>query len=73
MLSLVEQVRRAQVDQGLSVQQLLEKSGLPIERSVLQRKLSGDTPATTAECEALAKALGITLVWTSKSRRKAGS
>lgn len=68
MASLLEQVRQAQVDQGLSTQQLLDKSKLPIERSVLHRKLNGDTPATTAECEALATALGITLVFPKKAR-----
>lgn len=65
MTSLIEQVRLAQVEQGLSVQQLLDKSGLKMERSVLHRKLNGTTPATTAECEALATALGITLVYPS--------
>ena len=51
------------------MQQLLEKSGLHIDRSSLYRKLYPPkgrrvlVPATTAECEALAKALGITLVY----------
>lgn len=69
-MSLVEQVRLAQVARGWSVQQLLDKSGLPLERSTLQRKLNGATPSTTEECEAMAKALGITLVWPKKPRRK---
>lgn len=69
MQSLVEQVRRAQVEQGWSVQQLLDKSGLPIERSVLQRKLKGETPTSSHECEALARALKITLVWPKRGRR----
>ncbi len=70
-MSLVEQIRRAQVERGWSVQQLLELSGLSIDRSSLQRKLSGAVPATTEECEALARALGITLVWPLGGARKA--
>lgn len=69
-MSLVEQIRRAQVERGWSVQQLLDKSGLSIDRSSLQRKLAGDVPLTTEECEALAKALDITLVWPKPRRRK---
>ncbi len=63
MQSLVEQIKREQEAQGWSTQQLLEKSGLKIERSVLHRKLDGQTPASTRECEALAAALDLTLVW----------
>jgi transcriptional regulator with XRE-family HTH domain len=62
-MGLVEQIRRAQLERGWSVQQLLAQSGLQLERSTLNRKLLGDTPTTDAECEALAKALGIQLSW----------
>lgn len=68
MRSLVEQVRQAHSKSDLTVQQLLEKSGLPLERSTLQRKLSGDVPTTTDEIEALAKALDYTLVWPRRGR-----
>lgn len=51
------------------MQQLLERSGLKLDRSVLQRKLCGKVPATSAECEALARALSITLVWPRKRGR----
>lgn len=63
MLSLIEQVRAAQRRQGWSVQRLLDASRLPIERSSLQRKLSGEVPTTTSECQALASALGLNLAW----------
>lgn len=69
VLSLVEQLRRAQVEKGWSVQQLLDKSGLNLERSSLQRKLKGTVPATSEEVEALAKALDITLEWPKRRRR----
>lgn len=64
----MDQIRAAQEKKGWSVQQLLDKSGLPIERSVLHRKLKGETPATTGECEALAKALEVTLVYPKRVR-----
>lgn len=62
MPSLVEQVRRAREGRGLSVAQLLERSGLRLERSTLARKLAGAVPTTTEECEAMARALDVTLV-----------
>jgi transcriptional regulator with XRE-family HTH domain len=68
--SLIEQVRLAQLARDWSVQQLLDKSGLSMERSVLHRKLKGTTPATTAECEALARALDITLVYPQPAKAK---
>jgi hypothetical protein len=69
----VEQIRAEQQRQELSVQQLLDKSQLPIDRSTLHRKLKGDVPTTDAECEALAEALRakaptFTLVWPKRSR-----
>ncbi len=64
MLSLIEQVCRAQRKRGWSVQQLLDASGLEIDRSVLHRKLKGETTTTAEELEALAAGLEMTLVWT---------
>lgn len=43
----------------MSVQKLLDKSGLDIDRSSLARKLSGDLPMKTEEAEVLARVLGI--------------
>lgn len=70
-MRLVDQIREAQEKAGWSTQQLLDKSGLPMDRSSLHRKLRGEQPATAEECEALAKTLGITLVWPKKSRKGA--
>jgi ribosome-binding protein aMBF1 (putative translation factor) len=69
----VEQIRIAQQRLGLSTQQLLDKSKLSIDRSSLHRKLTGAVPTTDTECEALAKALGITLVWPKRRARKAAT
>lgn len=66
-MGLVEQIRRAQLQQGLSTRLLLERSGLALERSNLHRKLTGKAPATVSECEALARALGIQLVYPEES------
>ncbi len=67
MRSLPEQLNDAFERSGLSVQQLsillLEKSGLEIERSSLQRKLKGKLRLNTDEAQALATVLGVTLVW----------
>lgn len=44
---------------GLSVAGLLSRSGLPLERSTLQRKLSGDVRMTVDEMIALAAVLDV--------------
>ena len=61
-----EQLRDAFTSSGLSVQELLDKSGLPIDRSSLSRKLlpigtKGRLRIKDEEVEALACALGITV------------
>ena len=61
--SLLDQIRTAREKAGWSVQKLLDESGLEVDRSVLQRKLAGQTPVTTDEAEKLARALGITIAW----------
>lgn len=63
MLGLVEQIQAAREKAGWSVQKLLDESRLPIDRSVLQRKLTKETPFTSDELEACARALGITIAW----------
>lgn len=63
MRSITEQLAEARKRSGLSVAKLLTKSGLQLERSTLQRKLSGDRPLHTDEAESLARAMGVTLAW----------
>lgn len=69
-MGLVDQLRIAQIARGISVRRLLAMSGLRIHRTVLQRKLSGQTPVTTRECEAVARALGITVIWPWRLRQR---
>jgi ribosome-binding protein aMBF1 (putative translation factor) len=61
--TFVDQIRVAFEASGLSIPELLERAGLEMNRSSLGRKLSGELEMWTWEAEALAKALGITLVW----------
>lgn len=61
-MTLIDQICAARKRAGWSVQRLLAESGLDVDRSVLQRKLAGDTACTTEEVEALARALDVTLV-----------
>ncbi len=70
-MGLVEQIRSEQQRLGWSTQQLLDKSGLRLDRSTLHRKLAGDVPTTDAECEALANALELQLVWPQSEGRVA--
>lgn len=42
--------------------ELIERAGLEIDQPGLSRRLHGHTPLSTAEAEALARALGIRLV-----------
>lgn len=56
-MGLVQQIRSAQLGLGWSVQDLLDKSDLELDRSTLHRKLAGDIPTTDAECEAMARAI----------------
>jgi hypothetical protein len=70
MRSLVEQLRDAYEKSGLTMDELLDRSGLDLDRSSLRRKLLVDSdskndrsiPMKTEECEALARALDVTLV-----------
>jgi len=61
--SLTEQLCDAFKRSGWSVAELLTKSGLDIERSSLDRKLKGELRLNVDEAQALANALGVTLVW----------
>jgi hypothetical protein len=69
MRTLVEQVNSARRRTGSSMAELLRRSGLKLHQTTLRRKLVGDgrkarcrTGLRTEECEALARALGVTLV-----------
>jgi transcriptional regulator with XRE-family HTH domain len=70
-MGLVEQIRSEQLRRSWSTQQLLEKSGLQIERSTLHRKLTGEIPLTAVECQALATALDLQLIWPVNEERVA--
>jgi transcriptional regulator with XRE-family HTH domain len=59
MRDVVSQLRGVFERSGMSVRTLLEKSGLDIDRSSLQRKLHGQQPLRVAEAEALASVLGV--------------
>lgn len=63
--TLVEQLRDAYEKSGWTMEQLLKKSGLHLDRSSLRRKLldvKDTVPMKTEEAEALAHALDVTLV-----------
>lgn len=63
--SLVEQLRDAYLKAKWTMDELVEKSGLDIDRSALRRKIldvKDPIPMKTEEAEALANALGVTLV-----------
>ncbi len=65
MRTLVEQLRDAYEKTGWTMDELLDKSGLEIDRSSLRRKLldvKDPIPMKTEEAEALAQALDTTLV-----------
>ena len=69
VMGLVEQIRSEQERLGWSTQQLLERSGLKLDRSTLHRKLTGRTPMTDGECESLANAMAYKLVYPPQRRR----
>lgn len=65
MRTLVEQLRDAYEKSGWTMEELLERSGLDLDRSSLRRKLldvKDAVPMKTREAEALARALEVTLV-----------
>lgn len=65
MRTLVEQLRDAYEKTNWTMDELLDKSGLGIDRSSLRRKLldvKDPIPMKTEEAEALAVALDVTLV-----------
>lgn len=70
MRTIVEQLRDAYVKSGWTMEELVQRSGLRLDRSTLRRKLlveedstdDRNVPMRTGEAEALAHALGVTLV-----------
>lgn len=65
MRTLVEQIRDAYEKSGWTMEELAKRSGLDIDRSTLRRKIldvKDPVAMKTAEAEALAHALGVTLV-----------
>lgn len=65
MRTLVEQLRDAYEKSTWTMERLLDESGLSLDRSSLRRKLldvKDPIPMKTEECEALARALDVTLV-----------
>lgn len=72
--SLVEQLRDAYEKTELTMEELLAKSGLDLDRSALRRKLldvKDPIPMKTEEAEALAQALDVTLVVVPEDERHA--
>lgn len=70
VLSLLDQIREARKRAKWSVQKLRDESGIDVSRSVLQRKLTGDTPTTAEELECLARALGITIAYAPEAPKR---
>ena len=65
MRSLIEQLRDAYEKTDWTMEELVQRSGLEIDRSTLRRKLldvKDPVPMKTEEAEALARALDVTLV-----------
>lgn len=65
MRTLVEQLRDAYEKSGWTMEELVQRSGLDLDRSTLRRKIldvRDPVPMRTEEAEALAHALGVTLV-----------
>lgn len=63
MDQILTQLQRAIKAQGLTLGAVLERSGLGLDYSSLNRKINGKTPMTITEMEALARALDITIAW----------
>ena len=70
MHDLWKQIRDAHDAKGWSVQELLDASGLDIDRSVLSRKIRGEVEMTFDEFNALAKPLGVPLARVVQTARR---
>lgn len=71
--SLASQLREAWIASGLTQGELRKQAHLDCAAYSLSRKLAGKQVLTTTEAEAIATALGVTLVWAPArpSRRRA--
>ncbi len=63
MRSLHQQLRDAWKLSGLQLADLIVMAKLDCTPSSLSRKLAGEQVLTTQECEAIAQALAVNLVW----------
>ena len=70
MVPIIKQIEQARIDQKLNISQLQRLSGIDCDRTNLSRKLDGITAMSSAECEVLATALGITIKWPCKAPAK---
>lgn len=61
--TITEQLNEAFERTEWSVQVLLDKSGLEIDRTSLARKLKGELRLNVDEAQVLANVMGLTLVW----------
>lgn len=68
---IVQQLRAAFEGKGWSVQELLDRSRLDIDRSSLARKLDGELPMKVKEAEVLARTLDAVIVWPPRRKRAA--
>lgn len=74
-MQLHEQIAAVFAKTGWSVAEFLERSGLDIDRSALQRRLTGDTPLRDNEIVCLVDTLNrhgfaITVTWPPKKKSK---
>lgn len=69
--TITQQLSAAFAQKGWSVQELLDRSKLPIDRSSLARKLSGELPMKVREAEVLARTLACVIVWPPRRGRAA--
>lgn len=74
MKTIVEQLRETYKKTDWTMGELLQKSGLDLDRSSLRRKISGEIDMKTDEAEVLANTFrkhgfDLTLVWPSKKTK----
>ena len=63
MRALHEQLRDAWEKSELTLDELAEQAGMKQSQGSISRKLNGKQKLFTDEAEALARVLGVTLVW----------
>jgi transcriptional regulator with XRE-family HTH domain len=73
MRSLHQQVRDAWKLSKIDLSELAKLAGLDCTTASLSRKLSGSQPLSTAECEKLAAAMGVNLIWSPDDAKAEGA